>query len=98
MTNSPLSQDMPSPKQLSYLRDLANDCGETFAYPQTSAEASREIRRLKTRRKRSSSRRRGEDLQPAAEAGQPRGDAARVRSVELTGYGSTAAWSKEVGG
>ena len=40
----------PSAKQLRYLRGLAEQRGESFAYPQTAAEASAEIERLKSRR------------------------------------------------
>jgi len=98
MTNSQLLSHMPSQKQLRYLRILAEDCGETFVSPRTKAEASREIKRLKGRRRLSSFDRRREDLQLSAEADAPRGDAARVREDELVGFGSTAAWSSEVRG
>ena len=39
----------PTPRQLSYLRSLAERTGQTFTYPHTFAEASREIDRLKRR-------------------------------------------------
>jgi hypothetical protein len=38
----------PSPRQLDYLRALATRTGQTFTYPNTSRDASREIQRLKT--------------------------------------------------
>ena len=41
--------EKPTPKQLRYLKRLAERTGGTFAYPQTKAEASREIERLKSR-------------------------------------------------
>ena len=41
--------EKPTPKQLRYLKRLAERTGGTFAYPQTKAEASREIERLKGR-------------------------------------------------
>jgi len=37
----------PSARQLDYLRALANRTGQTFTYPRTSRDASREIQRLK---------------------------------------------------
>lgn len=98
MTNSQPHSHMPSQKQLRYLRFLAEGCGETFVAPRTKADASREIKRLKGRRKLSAFERRREDLQLAAEDHTPRGDAASVRADELSGYGSTAAWSSEVMG
>ena len=36
----------PTPKQLAYLRALANRTGQTFTYPRTPAAASRQIQRL----------------------------------------------------
>ncbi len=38
----------PSARQLNYLKALANRTGQTFTYPATSSDASREIQRLKT--------------------------------------------------
>ena len=38
----------PSARQLNYLKALANRTGQTFTYPKTSRDASREIQRLKT--------------------------------------------------
>ena len=46
----PDDDDRPTRKQLAYLRSLANRAGQTFAYPRTAAQASREIRRLKSSR------------------------------------------------
>ncbi len=37
----------PTSRQLSYLRSLASQTGQTFTYPQTSRQASTEINRLK---------------------------------------------------
>jgi hypothetical protein len=41
----------PTRKQLAYLRALATRTGQTFAYPRTAGQASREIRRLKAARR-----------------------------------------------
>jgi hypothetical protein len=38
--------DAPSKAQLSYLRDLAQKAGETFAWPATKYAASLELERL----------------------------------------------------
>jgi hypothetical protein len=47
MTNSqPPTSNPPTPRQLSYLRDLALGRGQSFAYPETFEEADREIKRL----------------------------------------------------
>ncbi len=40
----------PSARQLNYLRDLANRTGQTFAWPKTKTQASREVQRLKNTR------------------------------------------------
>lgn len=83
----------PSAKQLRYLRGLAEQRGETFAYPQSRAEASAEIERLKRRRRDSRFERRDERLQVSREMAR-RGDAAAVREFEVEGYGSSAHWAQ----
>ena len=74
--------DQPTPRQLRYLRILAERTGTTFANPSTRGEASREIRRLKALPSLTASERRHERrtldadrerLQPAS-AIQPGGD------------------------
>ena len=48
MTNpQPHPSNPPTPRQISYLRDLALGRGQTFAYPETFDEADREIKRLR---------------------------------------------------
>lgn len=93
MTNpQPHPSNRPTPKQISYLRDLALGRGQTFAYPETFEEADRQIKRLlKVKRTGRSDRRREARAVSADMAA--RGDAARVRDHELRGYGSSAAWS-----
>ena len=78
-------------RQLRYLRSLARQRGETFAYPQTSAEASAEIERLKGRRRGSLVERRVEKLAVGNQISEL-GDAAAVREDEVVGYGSRARW------
>jgi len=94
MTDSqPHTANPPTPKQLAYLRDLALGRGETFAYPATSVEASREIERLLGVKRMSPADRRREARAVRDDIARFRGDAAKVREEELSGYGSSASWS-----
>lgn len=81
----------PSDKQMRYLRSLAAQRGESFAYPQTAAEASAEIERLKARPRGSYAERRIERRQISRDMAF-RGGAAAVRESEVLGYGSSAHW------
>lgn len=83
----------PTSRQLSYLKTLAEKRGQSFAYPQTMAEASQEINRLKHIRPDSYADQRRERKQIAdqIQAG-PVNTAAKVRADEVTGYGSSATW------
>ena len=95
MTNPAQHHKPASTKQLAFLRKLAAGRGQTFTYPRTSAEADREIRRLKGGPRLSRAERRRED-RAVREAMGARGDDARIREQELSGWGSTAGWSREV--
>src|ERR1700742_1842506 len=92
----PPEAQMPTPpsRQLTYLKTLANQRGVSFAYPETSAQASQEINRLKRRRPDSYADRRQEwkEIADAIHAG-PVDAAARVRSDEVDGHGSNARWA-----
>ena len=87
----------PTAKQLAYLRVLADRTGQTFAYPRTQANASREIRRLKAVHPSSRQERAIERADLASE------NAARAANravpidldAETRGYGSTATWSQQ---
>jgi len=46
MAPQPLKSSRPTSRQLSYLRSLVNQTGQTFTYPQTKTQASAEIQRL----------------------------------------------------
>lgn len=83
----------PTRKQLNYLRALAQRTGQTFAYPQTMQDASNEINRLKGVKPTPRADRRRELREMQDDLATGRGDAARVRDDELSGYGSTATWS-----
>jgi hypothetical protein len=98
MTNSQSHPNkLPTPKQLRYLRDLALGRGQSFAYPETSQEASREIKRLLRAGRTSAAERRREVRAVRDEMAAGRSDGASVRAAELSGYGSTASWSGRAG-
>jgi hypothetical protein len=81
-----------TPRQLHYLRVLADRTGTTFANPKTSGEASREIRRLERLPSltRSTRRRERRDLDADRDRLKP---SSSVGSDEVTGYGSNATWA-----
>jgi hypothetical protein len=92
MTSTPELVDRPTQRQLAYLRSLADRTGQTFAYPHTRGQASREIQRLKqaqasTRTERSIER---NDIADAIARGPE--DAAAVGPDEIAGFGATATW------
>jgi hypothetical protein len=93
MTDSQHQLRAPSAKQIRYLRDLALQRGESFAYPKTAAEASAEIDRLKSRKRMSASDRRREARELSRQMAERGGDAAAVKPFEVSGYGSSATWS-----
>ena len=85
------SPNPPSAKQLRYLRNLAEQRGESFAYPSTATEASAEIERLKG----AGATAPPSDVGSASQVSRAmadRGDAASVRDTEIVGYGSSARW------
>jgi hypothetical protein len=84
----------PTPKQLAYLRTLAQRTGQTFAYPRTASQASREIRRLKNTPASSRTEVRIERKQIADQiAAGPANNSTAVRVDEISGHGSTATWA-----
>jgi hypothetical protein len=84
----------PAAKQLKLLRELAIERGETFATPQTRAQASREIGRLRAR-KRSTRTDRAIDRREVSRGLTAGGDDAQVRRSEITGYGASATWRRK---
>jgi hypothetical protein len=84
----------PTAKQLKLLRELAIERGETFATPQTRAQASREIGRLRAR-KRSTRTDRAIDRREVSRGLTAGGDDAQVRRSEITGYGASATWRRK---
>jgi hypothetical protein len=85
----------PTAPQLKHLRNLAERTGQTFAYPATAAEASAEITRLQDAPRTSRADRHREKREIQHAMATERGEAARVRGHELTGYGSSAQWVGE---
>ena len=85
------TNDKPTQRQLAYLRSLASQRGQTFQYPNTKSEASREIERLlngkpDSRLERAIERREGYEITTHDL------DATRVREDETSGWGSSARW------
>jgi hypothetical protein len=84
----------PSARQLNYLKALANRAGQTFTYPTTSSDASREIQRLKTVRPTSRVELEIERLDLAAErAAREANCDVPIHRSEVEGYGSNCRWS-----
>jgi hypothetical protein len=84
----------PTPKQLAYLRTLAERTGQTFVSPQTRRDASAEIRRLKAAPAESQLVWRIERDEIADAIGTGAQDSARVIRNEVNGYGSNCRWSQ----
>ncbi len=80
-------------KQHQYLRWLAAKTGTTFTPPRTSLEASSMIEEMQRRKRTGRSEIARERLTVTRDMTTRRGDAARVRPEELTGYGSSARWA-----
>jgi len=83
----------PTSKQLAYLRSLALATGTTFTYPTTSANASVEIRRLKTVGRSSRSDRTREQRAVQHDLAERPDDATAIRANDVIGYGSNCRWS-----
>lgn len=85
----------PSPGRMRLLKTLAAERGETFAMPTTNAQAAAEIRRLRARPRSSRIDIARERRAVSRDMATARGGAAAPQTHELTGHGSTAAWSSE---
>jgi hypothetical protein len=84
----------PSARQLNYLKALANRTGQTFTYPRTSSDASREIQRLKKVRPSSRIELELERLDLTGEqAAREANCDVPVHLGEIEGYGSDCRWS-----
>jgi len=84
----------PTPRQLAYLKSLAEATTTTFTYPKSSAQASAEIRRIKARPRSSTGERTRERRDVQRELAERPQDAAAVRvGRDVRGYGSSARWA-----
>ena len=80
----------PTPRQLRYLRSLARRTGTTFAQPKTRAQASDEIKKLRTLTSRG--RVQDTDFHDPPERGSAYGTA--PQPGEIYGYGASASWQR----
>jgi len=83
----------PTPKQLAYLKRLAEQTATTFAYPATSAQASAEIKRLKAQPRSGAGDRRRERQAVSRDLQTRPDDATAIRARDVRGYGSSARWA-----
>lgn len=82
----------PTPRQLRYLRQLADQTGTTFTSPKTKREASDEIDRLK-QLTRSPRHERQADRKAVSRARLDQQPASSVTDDKISGYGSQARWA-----
>ena len=89
------SANPPTARQLAYLRQLAHKTGTSFLNPQTRAQASREIQRLKAIATTgfTFAELRAEEQARALHGDPPLAYGTAIRDQEIRGYGSTATWS-----
>jgi len=83
----------PTPKQLRYLRILADKTGSTFAYPATIDDASSEITRLNKLPRTDTGERTRERRDVQRDLANRPGDATAIRARDIRGYGSSARWA-----
>jgi hypothetical protein len=84
----------PTRRQLAYLKVLADRAGQTFTYPISREDASRQINRLKRAEPSTRTERRVERKLIADAIATGPLDGTRVRDDELGGYGSSATWAQ----
>ena len=81
----------PTPKQLAYLKALAEQTATSFAYPRSRSEASREIERLRQLPVLTSDR--DSDDGCVLDSDRERGTYATAPAPgEIAGHGSSASW------
>jgi hypothetical protein len=91
-TNTSSGESAPTRKQLAFLRSLAHRTGQTFAYPNTRAAASAEIRRLLAVKDTGMTI---AELEAEHEARDRHDDVPfAVHSFEVSGRGVSATWSQ----
>jgi hypothetical protein len=94
MPSATITPKKPSSKQLNFLRRLASEKGQTFTYPQTSGQASAEIRRLLGQTSSSHVERYLDRNAVSVMRAERPYDATQIYADEITGYGSTATWTR----
>jgi len=82
-----------TPKQLRYLRVLAERTGTTFTPPGTSQEASRAIEQMLARQRSGRGEIARERREVSRDMAMRSGDAAQVTARELSGHGAHAGWA-----
>jgi hypothetical protein len=90
MTPTGVTSAPPTARQLAYLKSLAAGAGQSFAWPPTRSQASREIRRLKTLPP-SDARPTEFDVDAERAAREANGDVP-IEASEIAGYGSNCRW------
>lgn len=86
------SSKPPRAEQLRRLRQLAEETGETFAYPRSEAEAEVEIARMEGRPVSGGVEKWLDRAAVRRQVSRGSRDAAAVRSSEISGYGSRSRW------
>ena len=87
----------PTPRQLRYLRTLAEQTGTTFTTPRTIGEASRMIEAMQKRKPTPSDDVERERHALSVDMATQRGDGAQITAEELSGYSSSATWTTDAG-
>jgi hypothetical protein len=87
----------PTPRQLRYLRSLAEQTGTTFTTPRSFGEAGQQIKELEQRKQTPRRDVQRERRAVSRDMATCRGNAAQIRPDELSGYGSSATWTTDAG-
>lgn len=86
--SSPATTNAPTPRQLGYLKALAEQTGTSFSYPRSRGDAHREIDRLRALKAKGHARFQRE---PSIKT-DPLVYATAAHSSEVSGFGSSAHW------
>ena len=88
-----IRSNKPTPKQLRYLRQLAERTATTFAMPTDIEQASAEITRLLKLTPSSRADRTREKRAVQRDLAERPDDATAIRSTDVVGYGSSTRWA-----
>ena len=83
----------PTPKQLAYLKSLAEQTGTTFTYTRSKAQASREIQRLRALPSSVAGDALRERRDVQRDIAERPDDATAIRHTDVRGHGSSARWA-----